>query len=168
MKVKVTLLILCLVTVVVTQSFAAIDSTQGAVVESAPPVSVVDGKTESNSIILIFAEKQSFTLPTDISINISTPGNYSFDAFRPTPGILSAGTVINIYFIHFDPVGRTFVDLNGTVTFSEDILGVIEFDSSLDISDSTLGAVGTTYPTRRRNRGLESGSRGARHLTVFR
>ena len=137
------------VTVVIIPTTAppgAIAGTTGAVVEIAPPPSVVHGAFESNTEIRAFNEAQNLTLPVDIAVNISAPGIYD-DWADLTPATIPAGTVVSSHFLHLDPVGTTTaVDLEGSVTFNADIIGVIVVDNDLDNSDDTLGATGTQYP----------------------
>lgn len=70
------------------------------------------------------------------------------------------GTVtglVDSHFIHFEPnTGSQIV--NGTVTFSGKIRGVMFRQPFLDISDAPLGSPGTAYPTGYPFRGLNVSS----------
>jgi hypothetical protein len=137
------------------QSFAGVSSTTGAVTKIAPPLSVVDGARESNTEIVLFTERQNFLLPIDVQTDVTKQGFYTLRAFRSTVGVIQVGTLVDCYFIHFDPTRR--VNLVGSVTFNQKVLGVMLLDASLNASDDVLGTVGTKYPFGRRNRGLEAG-----------
>ena len=84
-------------------------------------------------------------------------------------GTIAAGTTVNSYFLHADPVGTStdssdVMSITGTITFDAPILGLIWSGVScnncpvsnmyLDSSDY-LGATGTSYPTGGLGRGYE-------------
>ena len=129
-----------------TQSLASIISTSPSVYKVDAPASVLLHAKESNDQIIIFDELQGFTLTDNVTLNITSPGDYPEDTF--TPGTISSGTTVDVHLIHFDPVGSPAnpIRLQGSVTFGADILGVIVFDSSLYGSD-WLGNPTTTYPS---------------------
>ena len=60
-----------------------------------------------------------------------------------------AGTVVNSHCLHFDPVGQpgSFVVVEGSAVFGEDVLGIIILGEDLRASDDTIGAFGTVYPS---------------------
>ncbi len=121
-------------------------SRTGAVVVAAPPLSVVQGSTESNTEIKAFAERFNHVLPVAVNTNITAPGTY-FVGAALTPGPVPAGTVINSYFVHFDPVGSAAINRRavGSVTFPQEILGLVVLDATIEASDATLGAADTLY-----------------------
>lgn len=130
---------------------------------SAPP-SVELGAIESSAKIRAFAEKQNLALPSSVTANITAPGTYTFTSGGPpvfTSGTLATGTVVSSYLLHFDPAGSpgTPIARTGSVTFDEEVLGVIVLASSLIASDATLGAPGTFYSANGL-RGLETGPPG--------
>jgi len=126
----------------------------------APPTSVVEGATESNTNILAFNEKQDFALPSDTFVNISSPGTYLFFPGQPifTPASIPAGSVVDSHLLHFDPVSAfpPAVEADCSVTFDCDVIGIIVLSADLDNSDG-LGAAATTYPAPGLNprRGLD-------------
>jgi hypothetical protein len=145
--------IFVLTALVTTNSWAAIVSTTGAVVETDPPESVIHQHYESDTEIRAFDEVQSFTLESDMSANITSQGTYGGTPDL-SPGTIPAGTVVSSHFLHLDPRKFNPVVLPGAVTFDADIIGVIVLDDELDSSDGVLGAAGTTYPSND-YRGLE-------------
>jgi len=122
-----------------------------------PPGSVIFDALESNSAIRMFAERENFTLPSDVSVNISRPGTCDSTASL-SPSSVPSGTVVNCYFLHFDPVGSGPAETSGTVTFGAKVLGLIVLDGALNASDKVLGAPGTRYPTGQTSRGFELGA----------
>ncbi len=102
------------------------------------------GEYPENRWSWVFEENSDMMLPTDISVDITAPGNYRYDPL--TPGIVAAGTLVQSYLIHFDHDGPTRGSSGGIVTFDSDILGVIVNPGYLDSTDALLGAPGTMYP----------------------
>jgi prepilin-type processing-associated H-X9-DG protein/prepilin-type N-terminal cleavage/methylation domain-containing protein len=138
-----------------------------------PPASVVFNALESSTAIREFSEQKNFVLPSTVRTNINAPGYY--DSFaKMTGGSIGAGTRVNCYFLHFDPVGSTNSTASGRMNFTGEILGVICRDAELDATDSVLGNPGTKYPTGQKSRGFESGaeivsiSSDSRTLTIHR
>jgi YD repeat-containing protein len=115
----------------------------------APPASVVSGAIEGNRQIRVFTERTNFVLPVDIAVDVSQPTGRIDDPTDLTPSVIPAGTVVNSYFVHFDPIGApAFVQVaRGDVIFDQEVLGAIVLTAGLDATDAVLGAVGTTYPT---------------------
>ncbi|MEM7411837.1 MAG: PEP-CTERM sorting domain-containing protein [Myxococcota bacterium] len=126
-------------------------SVTGDIVEliNAPP-SVIEEGLESDSQIFLFLERSATTLGSPLAVNVTTPGTYT-----TTPGVsfLSAGSVVDSYFLHMDIVdsgdgGSTNrAELSGSIIFDRPILGIIGSDPELNSSDAGLGAPGTAYPT---------------------
>ena len=127
-------------------AIAGIISTSGSLIEIAAPDSVLEGALESDSVSSIFAERQGVTLANDLDINIDAPGTF-FGSTNPVATML-AGTRIDSYFLHIDPVGSPgFTTYSGSVTFDQDLLGLITFRTKLDDSDALLGLASVAYPT---------------------
>ncbi len=118
---------------------AAISSVAGSVVQIVPPASCVSGALPGSTA---FAWDEQIniaaaTLPVDESANPgSFPGN--------TPGVLAG--FYDSHFIHFQAIPG-IIGVGGSVTFSQQIVGVQWTNSLLDGTDSTFGAFGTVYPT---------------------
>ena len=128
---------------------AGVVATSGDVVLEPPPRSVKVNEYESNAAIRMFAEQADIVLPVEVSVDISLPGTCDESA-DVTPDVISAGTVVSSYFLHFDPDTET-ISLEGTATFDETILGLIVYHGGLNASDGILGAdrsplEGTHYP----------------------
>ena len=74
-----------------------------------------------------------------------------------TPSTLSAGTAVDSYFMYSQPVGQPHNDYpyTATITFNAPILGLIVTTSTLNATNASVGAPGTTYDTTG-DAGLES------------
>ena len=143
---------------------AGIIGTTGAIMEIAPPPSVELDVLESNSTIFAFTEMIGLSLGKDLAVDITSPGSYS-EPGDLTPGLIAAKTVVDVYFLHFDPV-TGLVILSGSITFDQDIVGVIVLSDSLDATDRSLGFPGTAYPTGLTTRGLEFGGVNSDFITL--
>jgi sugar lactone lactonase YvrE len=133
-------------------------SSSGAVQLIAAPPSVQQGALESDTQIQLFSERRGVTLATGVAVDITSPGNYSSSAGL-TSGTISAGTLVDSYYLHADPVGisHNIVQLQaGGVTFPTPVLGVIVLDPEFNASDATLGVASTLYPASGRSLTLGS------------
>ncbi|KAL9189858.1 hypothetical protein ACHAXT_009533 [Thalassiosira profunda] len=140
-------------------------ATCGGMEKVAAPVSVVWDREQSCDMI-VFAEKLDFTIPAGgVNVDATLPGQYQaelgisgadtvFDADShvavPSGLEVAEGTVVNSYLVHADPplgpIGQVeVVNYQGSVTFEEEIVGVIILRGSLYATDDMLGATGTTY-----------------------
>ncbi|MFC1526215.1 T9SS type A sorting domain-containing protein [Candidatus Latescibacterota bacterium] len=130
-------------------------SVAGAIQVVTPPEDLTLNAYENSDSIRVFRERDGYTLPADLKVNfLAWPGTYTNYGPEPlSPMIIPAGTVINSYFLHADPVGTASATLSGSLIFDEMILGVILQAHLLNASDG-LGVAGTVYPR-------EDGLRGA-------
>ncbi len=134
---------------------ADIINVTGAFVEISPPPSVLMGDLESSTEIFAFREMLGLEVES-IEVDITLAGFYD-ELDDLTPGVIFPETPVDIFFVHADPVGaEDFVQYVGTITFDQDILGVIVLTSNLDATDDGLGHPGTQYPTGLiRGRGMD-------------
>lgn len=109
-----------------------------------PPTSVVPNVTEDTEKTLVFLERSEYELPDPLPFDSHIPGVYSSNP--NTEGELPAGLVVNIYFLHFDPVGTDAVEHTASITFPEKILAIIFISSTLDETDSMVGRDDVIYP----------------------
>lgn len=116
------------------------------------PASVDIGDLESNTNSFFFLEQTSVILPNDFPVNIVSPGSYNGLPLTAV-NLLPGGTLVDSYFVHFDPVGSpTGSDpasfSEGGISFGQDVVAIITQDGLLDNSESLgFGATGTLYPT---------------------
>ena len=143
-----------LLCVLLSRASGQIVSTTGLTEISPPPASVEPEELVSNTEAFIFRENADFQLTADLNIDASETGEVS--SIPATPGSISAATSIESFYLHFDKIGSssTFVEVNGSVEFGRDILGIIFVSSQLDETDSVLGVPTTLYPTSDPSRGI--------------
>jgi PEP-CTERM motif len=120
-----------------------------------PPASVLVGALENSTAVSGFTERRPYTLPLSLAVDITTPGAYTNSTLL-SPGVLPFGALVNVYYLHFDPVGIPTTPLNlvGSVTFAERILGIEVLAGSL-ISSHVIGAPGTVYSATDTKQGLD-------------
>ncbi len=135
---------------------AFISNTGGGVIQLSPaPPSVALNALENATKIVTFDEAQAVTLTAPVAIDLANPGTYG--AFPATALTVPAGAIVDSHLLHSDPPLRKFtIHRTGSVTFADDILGVVVTTPNLAASDATLGAPGTLYAGARDLRGLES------------
>lgn len=151
---------------------AGIISTTEAAQEVEPPEDVRTGRHESDSDIAVFAEAIGVSAEKPIKVDISKTG----EAIKSVPRVgrkgrrkkkkkavahwspkrIAAGTLINSYYIHFDPVGggKSHRTLSGSVTFEEKVLGIIVTTEKLIATNEFPGLTETQY-ARGRIQGVE-------------
>ena len=99
-----TLILVMILTPYAAPALASVTGTTGDVAEIPVPSSVVRGALESDNLIYLFTEREDSILPTDLTVNISQPGDVTTtDDF--TPSTLTASTAVDSYLLHFDPLG---------------------------------------------------------------
>jgi uncharacterized repeat protein (TIGR01451 family) len=113
---------------------------------------------EHATSVYAFDEAQNKTLTSAISVDAVNPGTYS--SFPSGTAKVAVGTVVDSHLIHSDIPSRSYTARRqGSVTFADDILGVVASTAKLASSDS-IGAPGTLYAGTTQWRGLESSESG--------
>jgi uncharacterized repeat protein (TIGR01451 family) len=137
---------------------ALISTSTGSVIRLSPaPPSVKLNALEHATSVHTFDEKQGVKLGSKITVDAVNPGTYT--QFPNGSATIASGTVVDSHLIHSDIPSRNFTTRRqGSVTFAEDILGVIASTNRLGATDSALGAPGTLYSGTTNWRGLESGN----------
>jgi hypothetical protein len=115
-----------------------------------PPADVSSNQWESNTLIRLFAEQQnlmlSASLPLDISVPGTSPGSTDSNLSAST---VPAGTAVTSYMLHFDVNGTRAtndpLEAIGSVTFDQQILGLIVLSTTLNSTNSALGLAAVTY-----------------------
>ncbi|HEY4312811.1 MAG TPA: PEP-CTERM sorting domain-containing protein [Pirellulales bacterium] len=139
-------------------SQAMILSTSAAVSVISPPANVSEGKMESNTTIWAFPEEQNVTLAQDLAVDVSLPGTSPLNGVQNlTPGNIGAGNSVSSYFVHFDAVGAptNAVTASGSITFDQNIVGLIVLTATLEDSNTGLGFPGTIYDNAISGEGAE-------------
>lgn len=119
-------------------ALAAISTVTGACVDagSAADLDLTQGSIESDTELQIFAEQQAVVLGAVLDIDVGS--------IDPIP----AGTPVNSYIVHFDPVGEPTagINLSGSVTLDRPVVGLIYTDATLGPSDSVVGNAAAYEP----------------------
>jgi hypothetical protein len=127
---------------------AVTGSTGSVVLNTSPPSNIISGSWESDTQIREFIEAQPKTLTQAVAVDVTVPGTSpgASDA-NLSPGTIPAGTPVDSYFFHFDPVGKpaTPITLSGSITFDSPVLGLIALSETLNGSIGSLGLATTTY-----------------------
>lgn len=111
---------------------------------------------QSATDMFLFDEQQGLTLSSDLNVNITESGVYE-RGVALTPGVINAGTKVNSYLVHVDrPDDQGAAYYEGSITLSNQILGLIITHDSLNATDDILGSATTIYPSG--NRGLDFGN----------
>ena len=130
-----------------TNSYAgtAIVAVSGQIQIVVPPLSVQWQSLESDTTGIVFQEQSDYQLLADTRVSIpGTIGTYNKTAdMRPTD--ILAGTTVDSYLLHFDASSGN-PRFQGTVQFTDPIIGVMLLPFALSNSDTELGSSGTSYP----------------------
>ncbi|QDV91745.1 hypothetical protein RAS2_28500 [Phycisphaerae bacterium RAS2] len=138
---------------------AGIIGVSGGMQQIAAPGSVVTGELESDASIFVFAERSGFTLPQIVNVSISQPGTSPGPSGRNlSPATIPAGTQINTYYIHYDKIGTGQArSATGSITFDEEILGLIIGGAGLLGTNALIGLPSTAYPPGQDHQSTELG-----------
>ena len=111
-------------------------------VQIVTPGSVLKGAMQSDLGVSVFAENSDIVLSVPLAVDVITSGVYTSKAGL-TPGAIPAGTAISDFFVHSDPLtpGSHF---SGSITFSNDIIGIVALDATLSSTDAIIGLKGMT------------------------
>src|SRR3954469_13121618 len=129
------LVVICLSAVVlvstVTVAGALISGSTGSLIKlSSAPASVKLNALENATSAVAFDERQNVTLASAVSVDAVSPGTYA--SFPNGTAKVAAGTVVDSHLIHSDIPSRGYtVRRQGTVTFANDIVGVVASTSKL-------------------------------------
>jgi hypothetical protein len=136
-------------------AWADIAGIAGDITQIAPPPSVLEEALVSTTTMSVFQERENYSLPAALNVDILGVGRGDTDPITPAPlaGMIPAGTRVDVYFVHFDRPEDTFGALFGAIGFDAEVLGVIHTDDGLDNSEF-LGVAGTSYPTGLSERGM--------------
>jgi hypothetical protein len=122
---------------------AVISGTLGQIQVISPPAQAGSG-IASNTTMWAWNEQQNVTLASSIKVDITSVGTYTQESQLLTGVSIPAGTVVDSHYIS-SVAANGSSQLDGTLSFPSDILGVEVKAPSLSGSD-TLGSPGTTYP----------------------
>ncbi len=173
-RVRVTGIALLGAFVILTIAFTATRSAQAGVVDTtgnvifvAPPPNVVLTTFEDNTNVRLFREQSGLMLPIEIAVDVTMSGLVDSSRDR-TPARLAAGTHLDSYLLHADPLshGIPIRMYAGSVTFDRPILGAMITYDSLTASDALLGSATTNYIPPEVFRGFEGPGFRVSHPSV--
>ena len=137
------------------QGVVVLGTTGNVVVDTSSPSSLVDDNYTSDTEIRLI-EERTLTLASDLSVDLlAASGNYN-GATTGGGGNIASGTEVTSFILHQDGTTTSALDLSGSVTFSQKILGLYFTTSGLTGSDSSLGLTSITYDDASGDRGLDS------------
>ena len=137
-------------------NIAGVASVSGQIARIQAPASVEQGELEDDNRAFIFLEKENFRLREILRVNVRGTGTFNTTG-SISGGSISSGTEVNSYFIHFDRIGQ-FANLggvSGSITFDQDILGLILLTNNINLTTPDFRAIRTLYGT---GHGLEFSS----------
>jgi hypothetical protein len=141
-----------------TSGNAAMVGSCGGAVPIPGRTSLDEGKVEGTRFAHVLVERAGVKLAAQLTVDAVTPRRYASTSSLPAPKPkIAAGTVVDSYLLHSDPVGHSLLGGNHfalQVSFDTNILGVIVADGSLIGSDAAVGIPGVPYSVFA-NRGLE-------------
>ena len=139
----------------VARSMSQISEVSGDILIIEPPESVSLGSLEDDFRIKLFVEQESVQLTEHLLADVSQAGTVASRADLSPIELFDVQ--VNSYFLHVDPVdnGMPPKEYEGSVVFSQEILGIVLDGQTLDPSDLVLGAPDTDYAPRDRFRGFE-------------
>jgi len=158
MKRSRTALMCCLITSLwMTNALANITSYSGDVMMGTVSTNLNLGYSETGEtdLIQMLNEQQDVTLSSSLTLDLTAsyldslggPWNALTNGVsESSKGTLAAGTKVRSHLLHFDPQGDTYGDAIATITFDDNILGLMVLTNSLDNSDF-LGLSSITYPS---------------------
>lgn len=119
------------------------------------PASVNPGALESDSHIVLIRERQALTTATAMKVVVPARTDGSASEQIVT---LPAGTRVDSYLLHFDPVGAPSqaVQVIGSVTFDQPVVGVFAIDPHLDRSQTIFRHPTMAYHDRDLRQGMEA------------
>ncbi len=138
------------------ESRAYLHGGSGDVSIISPPSSVLPTGISDPTKMLAFDEQQGVTLATPLKVDFSAVGTYTNTIKAQYIG---AGTAVDSHYVTSNRGASGTSIRHATLTFAQDILGVIATRSKLDSSD-VLGNVSTNYGGAYPSRELEFGSGG--------
>jgi hypothetical protein len=127
---------------------AVVTTTTNNIVKISPPADVRPAGLCSQTSVYAFNELQGVTLAAPVKVNFTDPGSYA--AWPAVSPKIPAGTVVDSHFLDSGSCGGA-TWREGTIKFSQDILGVIVHRDMLANSDylgSPTTEYGGAYPSR--------------------
>ncbi len=129
----------------------------GAIVMDDLATSVRSGSLVSADKVWLIAESEKCELFAPLQCDSTQAGRVRSGA-PGTAGTIAAGTKVSSYLLHADTPDGATAKLEGQITFSTPILGLIYDEKTLDASDAVVGKYQMAYPNGGKWRGWFDGS----------
>lgn len=127
---------------------AEIINDAGDIEVDSPPPSLIRHAWESSENIRVFAEKTALTVTAEVPVDFSQAGRIYQDTRDFTPSTIVPGTMVDSYLLHVDPTRQESYRYRGSVTFAEEIIGIIVKWQGLKATTSVFGLPETRYDAR--------------------
>jgi prepilin-type N-terminal cleavage/methylation domain-containing protein/prepilin-type processing-associated H-X9-DG protein len=122
------------------------------------PPSLVHNNFQDDDTVYLFTEHCGMVLPQNVSVDLSPldpPDQQIWKenlGFATSPATIPAGTVVDVYLVHFDPIKGGRTNVTAELQFNRPILGMIITNAKMLATDALLGNVDTRYsPTKARS-----------------
>jgi hypothetical protein len=115
----------------------------GDVVLVDPPASVELNAYQHNSEIRLFAEQAAIMLLEPLGVELRSPKVYAYATGLHPNMIRPRDSRVDSYLLHYDP--KKASTATGSMTFDEEIVGIMTYASSMHASDYLFAVPGTTY-----------------------
>lgn len=124
----------------------------------APTPSLQFNLVENTQSAKVYQEQAGYILPKPLIVEITESGTYSKHS-SCVPATIAAGTRVDSYLLHYDPVGADEQTEFATakMKFWGEVLGIIVQTNRLAAADKIVGLPATNYDGNRTLRGLEDG-----------
>lgn len=134
-----------------------LESISGQIARIEAPLSLAPGQLVDDFRAFVFLERDNFSLPNATKVNAAGTGSFSVQNLN-AESTLTTGMVVNSYFVTFRPSGSLsqLTALNGSITFTDDIVGLIFVTADITTTTPRLKANRTNYSSAD---GLEAGDR---------
>ncbi len=121
----------------------------------AHPPSLLPGALYSQQYIFLILEQQQIVLGAPLAVDFTAPGTYNMLS-QLVPGTIPAGTLVNSYYLHADPINHKVLFSNQFMSFSSDelIIGVMVNSPTLASGVPQVGLATTTYNGPTANNGF--------------
>lgn len=115
----------------------------GVTILDPPPLSLEQNVIQSNNTTFLVPETDCFVLPSNVTVNIASDGTFLGGVNEGV--VIPAGTAVCSFLLVADRSSNG--TLSGSVTFTEDILGLIGLRPQFDASTPIFQLPNLTYPS---------------------
>ena len=126
-----------------------------------PPASLLRGQLFSQEYIFVFLEQQHVTLTAPLAVDVTLPGTYTMRS-QLMPTTIPAGTVVNSYYVHANPMNQSITFGTNSIGFTTDesVIGVMLGGPTLAGGVPAVGIPETIYNTANSGNGFKLAAAG--------